>query len=85
MSNTFGMILPYRFDTISAVTPFVDQKQTPAAVQAGVISCLLTDTSIRELTHILGTNSVGTLAAEIRSQDRFIRPGIWRIKRRRSI
>lgn len=85
MSNAFGVILPYHFDTNGAMTPFVDQKQMPAAVQAGAIRSLLTDASIRELTHSLGTNGIGTLAAEIRSQDRFIRPGVQRIKRRRSI
>ena len=72
MSNAFGVVISYLFDTNSAVTTFVDQKQIPAAVQAGAIRSLLTDSSIRELTHILGSNGAGTLAAQIRSQDRFI-------------
>jgi hypothetical protein len=85
MSNAFGVILSYHVDTNTAVTPFVDQKQMPAAVQAGAIRRLLKDISIRELTHILGSTGAGTLAAGIRSQDRFIRPGVQRMKRRQTI
>ena len=56
MSNAFGVILPYHFDANGAVTPFVDQKQMPAAVQAAAIRSFFTDSSIRELTYILGSN-----------------------------
>jgi hypothetical protein len=85
MSNAFGVALSYLFDTNSAVTTLVDQKQMPAAVHAAAIRSFFTDSSIRELTYILGSNDAGPPAAGIRSQDRFIRPAIQRMKRRRTI
>jgi len=52
-SNTIGVIFPFHFDTNCALTAFVGQKQTPAALQAAAVRSLLKDMSVCKLAHII--------------------------------